>query len=182
MNRYWYAPILLDVIPQIRLMSFLLDAITRNIGRIFFTLLLAIVFLYLYAIISYIFFRDQYGLGGHSACGDIISCFKLHFDYGLTNPPEWIGEGYIDPFIGTEEESESTGYVGSIIGGSIFNFTYIILINLVLQAIISGLIIDTFGEMREENEMIENDIRDRCFICSIDRYIVHLFHKYLMEV
>jgi hypothetical protein len=55
--------------------------------------------------------------------------------------------------------------------GTTFNFTYIILINLVLQAIISGLIIDTFGEMRSENEAIEDDIRERCFICSIDRSV-----------
>jgi hypothetical protein len=55
--------------------------------------------------------------------------------------------------------------------GTTFNFTYIILINLVLQAIISGLIIDTFGEMRSENEAIEDDIRERCFICSIDRLV-----------
>jgi len=43
------------------------------------------------------------------------------------------------------------------------------LINLVLQAIISGLIIDTFSEMRAESEEIEVDIREKCFICSIDR-------------
>ena len=53
--------------------------------------------------------------------------------------------------------------------GSVYNWVFVILINLVLQAIISGLIIDTFGEMRAENEEIENDIRAGCFICSIDK-------------
>lgn len=82
-----------------------------------------------------------------------------------------VGEGYIDPYIGNEyKEHETYGYVSSILMGTTFNFTYIILINLVLQAIISGLIIDTFGEMREENEAIEEDIREKCFMCSIDRY------------
>ena len=159
----------MDLIPQIRLMSFLLDAIARNTSRIFYTLLLAIILLYLYSVITIVFFPNQYGLAGHMACGDIISCFKLQIDYGLVNPPEWIGEGYIDPYVGKFYEVTTYGYVLSILGGTAFNFTYIILINLVLQAIISGLIIDTFGEMRAENEAIEDDIKERCFMCSIER-------------
>lgn len=39
----------------------------------------------------------------------------------------------------------------------------------VLTSIISGLIIDTFGQLREENEFIQQDITDKCFICSIPR-------------
>jgi hypothetical protein len=55
--------------------------------------------------------------------------------------------------------------------GSAYNAVFVILLNLVLQAIISGLIIDTFGEMRAENEAIESDIKAMCFICSIDRLV-----------
>jgi hypothetical protein len=168
-NPYFFAPILLDLINQIRLMSFLLEAITRNLGRIAYTLLLAIIFLYLFAVITIVSFEDQYALAGKSACKDLISCFKLQIDYGLVNPPEWVGDGYIDPWISADAESTSYGHIASIIAGSVFNFSYIILINLVLQAIISGLIIDTFSEMRAESEEIEVDIREKCFICSIDR-------------
>ena len=168
-NPYFFAPILLDVINQVRLMSFLLEAITRNLGRIAYTLLLAIIFLYLFAVITIVTFKNQYALAGKSACNDLVSCFKLQFDYGLVNPPEWVGDGYIDPYISADAESSSYGHIGSILAGSLFNFSYIILINLVLQAIISGLIIDTFSEMRAESEEIEVDIREKCFICSIDR-------------
>lgn len=168
-NAYFFAPILLDLINQIRLMSFLLEAITRNLSRIAYTLLLAIIFLYLFAVITIVGFEDQYALAGKSACKDLISCFKLQIDYGLVNPPEWVGDGYIDPWISADAEETSYGHIASIIAGSVFNFSYIILINLVLQAIISGLIIDTFSEMRAESEEIEVDIREKCFICSIER-------------
>jgi hypothetical protein len=168
-SSYWYAPPLLDLIPQIRLMSFLLEAIRRNIGRMFYTFLLAVILLYMYSVVTVAFFKNQYGLAGQFDCNDLISCFKLQIDYGLVNPPEWIGNGYINPFYGRPVETTSYGYVMGMLGGTVFNFTYIILINLVLQAIISGLIIDTFGEMRAESEAIEEDIRDRCFMCSIER-------------
>lgn len=38
-----------------------------------------------------------------------------------------------------------------------------------MTAIISGIIIDTFSEMRTINQTIDEDTRDRCFICNIDR-------------
>ena len=169
LNAYFFAPILLDIINQIRVMSFLLDAITRNLSRIAFTLLLTIIFLYLFAVITIVGFKDQYALAGKHACSDLISCFKLQIDYGLVNPPEWVGDGYIDPYISAGAESTSYGHIGSIMAGSIFNFSYIILINLILQAVISGLIIDTFSEMRAESDEIEVDIRETCFICSLHR-------------
>jgi hypothetical protein len=79
------------------------------------------------------------------------------------------GSDNISPSIEAFTGESTYGYVISLISGSIYNAVFVILINLVLQAIISGLIIDTFGEMRAENEAIENDIESMCFICSIDR-------------
>ena len=75
----------------------------------------------------------------------------------------------ISPYTGREVITTTYGYIISLIMGSIYNWVFIILINLVLQAIISGLIIDTFSEMRAENEEIEMDIRAGCFICSIEK-------------
>lgn len=73
-------------------MSFLVEAVSRNVMRICYTLLLAILLLYVFAVLQFVFYRDQYALGGQFDCGDIISCFILHIDYGLTNPPEWISK------------------------------------------------------------------------------------------
>lgn len=75
----------------------------------------------------------------------------------------------ISPYTGREAMSTTYGYILTLIMGSVYNWVFVILINLVLQAIISGLIIDTFGEMRAENEEIDKDIRAGCFICSIDK-------------
>lgn len=81
----------------------------------------------------------------------------------------FTGSDNISPSIETFTGESTYGYVISLVSGSIYNAVFVILINLVLQAIISGLIIDTFGEMRAESEAIENDIESMCFICSIDR-------------
>lgn len=98
-NPFWYALVLLDVVPQISLMSFLVEAITRNAKKILYTLLLAAIFLYLFAVANVLFIPNQYGFDGRHACTDIISCFRLHLDFGLTNPPEWLGRYTADSMI-----------------------------------------------------------------------------------
>eukprot|EP01031_Cornospumella_fuschlensis_P052600 gene52600-64286_t len=115
---------------------------------------------------AYLFFGTQYSFDGYEGCNDPGSCFKLHLDYGLANGPGWDGTGYINPTI--DVDFPYSQLFASIIG-TVYNLTYVILINLVLQAVISGLIIDTFSSMREEKEAISQDIYDKCFVCSIGR-------------
>ena len=97
------------------------------------------------------------------------SCFKVHLDYGFNNPPNWASTSYIKPEIKGLNQGTALGILISKFAGTLYNLIYTILINLVLQAIVSGLIIDTFSAMREENENIQADINDKCFICSIPR-------------
>lgn len=49
----------MDVIPQIRLMKFLLEALTRNSHKIWLTVLLCLVVLYVFSTISYLVFQNQ---------------------------------------------------------------------------------------------------------------------------
>ena len=53
--------------------------------------------------------------------------------------------------------------------GFCFNLTYYMTVVLILSAIISGIIIDTFSDMRQTNNEVELDTRDLCFICNIER-------------
>ena len=36
--------------------------------------------------------------------------------------------------------------------------------------IVSGIIIDTFGSLREEENAKTSDIQDICFICGLEKY------------
>lgn len=38
--------------------------------------------------------------------------------------------------------------------------------------IVFGIIIDTFAELRDKKSFIDNDRKNKCFICNIDRYTV----------
>merc|ERR1712196_682586 len=51
----------------------------------------------------------------------------------------------------------------------LFNVLYYLFVILILSAIISGIIIDSFGELRGRNAEIQEDINDKCFICDLSR-------------
>ena len=98
------------------------------------------------------FFRDKYSLGEFEdedgSCSDLINCFRLHVDFGLADPPQWEER----PFV-----SVGSGPVEVLFGGligSLYNLSYVMIINLILQAVYSTLIMDTFGQMREEAEQL----------------------------
>ena len=71
-GRIWfYAPCLVDVLLQIRYMSFIVTALSRNMITISLTILLVVLFLYFFAVVAYLFFPNQYDLSGHMNCDDI---------------------------------------------------------------------------------------------------------------
>lgn len=51
-----------------------------------------------------------------------------------------------------------------------FDMLYFVIVTFTLLNIIFGIIIDTFAELRDAKNKIDEDIRNKCFICSLDRY------------
>jgi len=52
------------------------------------------------------------------------------------------------------------------IGRYFYEVLFFIFINLTLLNIIFGIIIDTFAELSEEQEKMDNDMTQKCFICG----------------
>jgi hypothetical protein len=71
-GRIWfYALCLVDLLAQIRYMSFIVTALRRNMLSISLTILLVVLFLYFFAVGAHLFFPNQYDLAGHMDCDDI---------------------------------------------------------------------------------------------------------------
>lgn len=68
---WFYAPCLVDLLAQIRYMSFIVTALRRNVTSISLTVLLVVLFLYWFAVFAHLFFPNQYDLSGHMNCDDI---------------------------------------------------------------------------------------------------------------
>jgi hypothetical protein len=69
--------------------------------------------------------KSNYDFG--SNCSNLLDCFRAHFDAGYTNSPTY-NDGETPPF-----------------SYEVWAFFFNLFISLVMTALISGIIIDTFG-------------------------------------
>jgi hypothetical protein len=155
-NPLFFALCLMEVLRLSKLMLYVSRAFTVNIGQVFATIGLAAILLYLFATFSFSDsnIRNKYYFNGIGidGCFSLQECFRMHLDYGLLMSVFW----HYDTQIKTVE-------------GEIFNFLYNFIMQIVIPGLISGIIIDTFSQMRQDKQEIEDDVYNTCFICNIDR-------------
>lgn len=93
------------------------------------TVIFGIIVLYWYTAATFFStWRGKYNFEGEMDCTSLINCFRIHLDYGFMAFPVWSG---VSP-------NAAAGY----------NFTYMVIVNLIITSIISGIIIDTFSALR----------------------------------
>jgi hypothetical protein len=161
-NPLIFAVTMFDVVRMNTTMQKVIRSLTKNLDQVAVTVVFMIILIYVFA--AYAFNRNfQYDFEGHSACddhaggggvcgGDFHNWLLLHIDYGVINPLIW---------------SDNNGAI-STADGTIFSFLYYFLVNLVITAIVSGIIIDTFAEMRSDRNEVMDNLRSSCFICDIE--------------
>ena len=57
----------------------------------------------------------------------------------------------------------------------LIEISFWLLVNLVILNIVSGIIIDSFSKLRLENETLQNDKSNVCYICGLNK---NLFDSY----
>ena len=136
------------------------------------TSMLGIILIYIYSTFAFIFIKDTYydddlesGLlnrKGDSICQTMLHCFLSTLHYGMR------GGGGVGDFLPdqTAEEFNISGYYFR----QVFDFSFFVIIITILLNIIFGIIIDTFAQLREKSHQTQQDIKNTCFICSLDRY------------
>ena len=162
-NPLAFALCMFDVVRMSSTMQKVIRAFTKNLDQVVVTVVFMVILLYMFA--AFAFNNNlKYEFEEHSVCGDFgddgkqncggkfSSWLLLHIDYGVINPLVFTDN---DGPISTPE-------------ATVFGFLYYFLINLVITAIVSGIIIDTFAQMRSDRNEVVEDLRTACFICDIE--------------
>ena len=153
---------LLGVITRSELLKYVIKSVTQNGKSILLTVVLALVIIYIYAIFGFIFFRNKFNISDNNDdifCNSMFDCFITVVNYGLRSGGG-IGDILLPPVY-----NEPGSFLRVTYDSTFFFIVIVLLLN-----IIFGIIIDTFGELRALNKAIEYDIKNKCFICGIDRY------------
>ncbi|XP_037829496.1 ryanodine receptor 2 [Kryptolebias marmoratus] len=159
-NNFFFAAHLLDIAMGFKTLRTILSSVTHNGKQLVLTVGLLAVVVYLYTVVAFNFFRKFYnksedGQLPDMKCDDMLTCYMFHMYVGV-RAGGGIGDQIEDP-AGDEYE----------IYRIIFDITFFFFVIVILLAIIQGLIIDAFGELRDQQEQVKEDMETKCFICGI---------------
>ncbi|KAG1681767.1 Ryanodine receptor [Nymphon striatum] len=157
-NNFFFAAHLIDVAIGFKTLRTILQSVTHNGKQLVLTLMLLMIVVYMYTVIAFNFFRKFYIQEEDDAkCHNMFTCFMFHLYKGVR-----AGGG-----IGDEIEApDGDEYEAQRI---LFDFTFFFFVIVILLAIIQGLIIDAFGELRDQLQSVSEDMEANCFICGIGK-------------
>ena len=92
-------------------------------------------------------------------CHSSIQCLLVLTNYGTR------GSGIADYL----PELSYKDNIKMFVGKFFYDMTYLIFVIMIMGNVTFGLIVDTFGELRDESYNYENDKKNICFICQISR-------------
>ncbi|XP_068597641.1 ryanodine receptor 2-like [Brachionichthys hirsutus] len=161
-NNFFFAAHLLDIAMGFKTLRTILSSVTHNGKQLVLTVGLLAVVVYLYTVLAFNFFRKFYKKSDEKnmhdmKCDDMLTCYMFHMYVGV-RAGGGIGDEIEDP-AGDEFEVERI----------VFDITFFFFVIVILLAIIQGLIIDAFGELRDQQEQVKEDMETKCFICGIGR-------------
>ena len=107
---------------------------------------------YCFLVLGFLTFPKGYGFADMdtSQCSSLMECLLAHLDYGFRSGPVW-------------KSAQLSWWKFA------FDYLYNLVVILILAAIISGIIIDTFANMRADLQEKNDDQQNNCFICGINR-------------
>lgn len=152
-----------------RAATIVLKSITTNLSRLTTTLILALLVMYFFAIAGYLFFSDKHTneMTGNPGgpCSNLLTCFVSYTFAGFLQQGlvYWLQrpnfpEGVIET---------SADILGEDGGRIIFEIAFMLVMSAVVVAIITGIIVDTFGELRMAQDVAARYRRSTCFITGI---------------
>ncbi|KAM9587622.1 ryanodine receptor 1 isoform 3-T3 [Morphnus guianensis] len=159
-NNFFFASHLLDIAMGVKTLRTILSSVTHNGKQLAMTVGLLAVVVYLYTVVAFNFFRKFYNKSEDEdepdmKCDDMMTCYLFHMYVGV-RAGGGIGDEIEDP-AGDDYELYRV----------VFDITFFFFVIVILLAIIQGLIIDAFGELRDQQEQVKEDMETKCFICGI---------------
>ncbi|CAK9096851.1 4 [Durusdinium trenchii] len=142
----------IDLCMRIPILAKVIESITVSRDQVAGTMVLGFCIQYMAVGAGFLLFSQGYGFADKdtSACSTLMECLRAHFDYGFRSAPVWSGP-----------KLTYTRFT--------FDYVYNLVIILIMAAIISGIIIDTFADLREEQKTIQDKMKSSCFICSLSK-------------
>ncbi|XP_022531485.2 inositol 1,4,5-trisphosphate receptor type 1 isoform X2 [Astyanax mexicanus] len=196
---FFYSLLLFDLVNREETLLNVIKSVTRNGRSIVLTAVLGLILVYLFSIVGYIFFKDDFIL-------EVNRIPNSTLEEGVNLANSFLSEGTCSVENGTcvsvgEEEDDveracdslwmcmitvlshglrSGGGVGDVLrkpskeeplfaARVIYDLLFFFLVIIIVLNLIFGVIIDTFADLRSEKQRKEEVLKTTCFICGLER-------------
>uniref|UniRef100_A0A8C5JQ63 Inositol 1,4,5-trisphosphate receptor n=1 Tax=Junco hyemalis TaxID=40217 RepID=A0A8C5JQ63_JUNHY len=191
-HELFYSILLFDLIYREETLFNVIKSVTRNGRSILLTALLALILVYLFSIVGFLFLKDDFilevdRLPDSKAKGWAVLGLVGHFLALLSSPeaePEqW--ERACDTLLMCivtvlNHGLRNGGGVGDILrkpskdeslfpARVVYDLLFFFIVIIIVLNLIFGVIIDTFADLRSEKQKKEEILKTTCFICGLER-------------
>ena len=160
----WYTFLLNDIMNINSILRNIVRSVWRPRTSLLLTLILFVIVLYAFSSIAFVYFSEAYAnsMPNQRACRTVFECFLLTFDKGMKF------DGAIGNYLKMNNEDILTTEerVPVDIGRFVYENLLLIFAFIIILNIVTGIIIDTFGSLREEYNAYIEDSETFCFICG----------------
>ncbi|KAF4022699.1 hypothetical protein G4228_014783 [Cervus hanglu yarkandensis] len=176
-HEFFYSFLLFDLVYREETLLNVIKSVTRNGRSIILTAVLALILVYLFSIIGFLFLKDDFTMevdrlknrtpvtadeeyedGIERTCDTLLMCIVTVLNQGLRN-----GGGVGDVL--RRPSKDEPLFAARVVYDLLFYFIVIIIV----LNLIFGVIIDTFADLRSEKQKKEEILKTTCFICGLER-------------
>ena len=160
-NPFFYGIMMLDILRRSETLKNVLLVITKNKKSLILTVVLLVIFVYIFGVWGFSLLRQYYMESQGSEyqlntyCDTLFNCVASSLSLGI-RAGGGIGD-VIFPAVRKDKYYELR---------LIFDITFFIIVIIIMLNIFFGIIVDTFAELRDARREIEHDIENFCFVCG----------------
>uniref|UniRef100_A0AAY4EJH4 Inositol 1,4,5-trisphosphate receptor n=1 Tax=Denticeps clupeoides TaxID=299321 RepID=A0AAY4EJH4_9TELE len=186
---FFYSLLLFDLVYREETLLNVIKSVTRNGRSIVLTAVLALILVYLFSIVGYIFFKDDFILAvdripnktlGESDSGENCSA-EAGVEAVVIEDKERTCDSLLMCIVTVLSHGlRSGGGVGDVLrkpskeeplfaARVIYDLLFFFMVIIIVLNLIFGVIIDTFADLRSEKQKKEEVLKTTCFICGLER-------------
>ncbi|TGZ74450.1 hypothetical protein CRM22_000929 [Opisthorchis felineus] len=193
---FFHSLVLLDVVNREETLLNVIRSVTKNGRSILLTAVLALVIIYMYALLGYLFFRDDFLLDVEANSVEKDSCHDV--DIVSDSPNQTLlnctdTEQLSEPFrerhcdslrmcilTTLHEGIRNGGGIGDVLRRpsiqeshfltrTIYDLSFFVIVIIIILNVVFGVIVDTFAALRQEKQDREELARNNCCVCGLQR-------------
>lgn len=149
-------------------------SVTKNWKQLVVTGILGVILIHMFSTFGYVYFQGYYSFDdGNIKAETLYDAFFSTLNQGIRNGGG-LAESLYPPYNLTDVSTASSApydYWGLFV----FDLVFFIVIIILMLNLVFGIIISTFGELRNARNDIDADINTICYICGIERSVIELY-------